>query len=169
MPAFDNITNQSYAGRHLVVVGAGVSGIGAARFLAARGAQVTLTDQRPAEKLPPEVVQLRAEGITIEAGAHRPETLRAADEIVISPGVPPTLAALQPAREAGVPLIGEIELAFRHMRGRIVAITGSNGKSTTTTLTGRLLADGGLPTQVGGNIGVAAVSLVGARMQQFPA
>lgn len=151
---------QTYAGRHIVVVGAGVSGIGAARFLAARGARVTLTDRRPAAKLPPEVAQLQSEGIVIEAGEHRPATLREADEIVLSPGVPPGIAALQPAREAGVTIIGEIELAFRHLRGCIVAITGSNGKSTTTTLIGRLLADGGLPTQVGGNIGIAAVSLV---------
>ncbi len=160
MAASDHPTDHDYAGRHIVVVGAGVSGIGAARFLAARGAKVTLTDRRPAEKLPPEVIQLHSQGIAIEAGEHQPDTLRKADEIVLSPGVPPGLAALQPAREAGVPIIGEIELAFRHLRGRIVAITGSNGKSTTTTLIGRLLADGGLPTQVGGNIGVAAVSLV---------
>ncbi|MGQ9896117.1 MAG: UDP-N-acetylmuramoyl-L-alanine--D-glutamate ligase [Acidobacteriota bacterium] len=160
MPTCDHTTNHSYAGRHIVVVGAGISGTGAARFLAERGARVTLMDQRPIEKLPPDVTRLQAVGITLETGPHQAATLREADEIVLSPGIPPGLAALQPAREAGVPIIGEIELAVRHLRGRIVAITGSNGKSTTTTLIGQLLADGGLPTQVGGNIGVAAVSLL---------
>ncbi|OYT72008.1 MAG: UDP-N-acetylmuramoyl-L-alanine--D-glutamate ligase [Chloracidobacterium sp. CP2_5A] len=149
-----------YAGRNIVVVGAGLSGVEAARFLLSRGARVTLSDSRPLDKLPAAVAALRERGATIEAGGHGIETFLGADEIVVSPGVPITIEPLWQARQAGVSLIGEIELAFRHLRGRIVAVTGSNGKSTTTTLIGRLLAEGGLPTQVGGNIGVAAVALV---------
>ncbi|QUW03530.1 UDP-N-acetylmuramoyl-L-alanine--D-glutamate ligase [Chloracidobacterium validum] len=146
--------------RRMVVMGAGVSGLAAARFLLARGAQVTVVDRRPLDQLPEAARSLCAQGAVIECGDGSDATLLAADEIVLSPGVPPTLPGLERARQAGVSIIGEIELAFRHLRGRIVAITGSNGKSTTTTLVGQLLAEGGLPTQVGGNIGVAAVSLV---------
>ncbi len=145
----------------MVVVGAGVSGIEAARFLRAQGAQVTLSDGRARDKLPAAVTALQAQGVTVEAGGHRAATFLGADEIIVSPGVPLTTAPLQQAQQAGIPISGEIELAFRHLRGRTVAITGTNGKSTTTTLIGQLLAEAGLPTQVGGNIGVAAVSLVG--------
>lgn len=154
------MTTPDYTGRRMVVVGAGVSGVAATRFLLAHGARVTLSDGRPLDKLPSSVAALRAQGAAIEAGGHRVETFLNADEIVVSPGVPPTLAPLEAARRAGAPVVGELELAFRHLRGRIVAVTGTNGKSTTTTLIGRLLAEAGLPTQVGGNIGVAAVSLV---------
>ncbi len=156
MPAPDD----DYTGRRLVVVGAGVSGVEAARFLLARGAQVTLSDRRPLDKLPAAVTGLRSQGVTLETGGHTLQTFLDADEIIVSPGVPTGLEPLQRARQAGVSVIGEIELAFRHLRGRIAAVTGSNGKSTTTALIGHLLAAAGLPTQVGGNIGVAAASLV---------
>ena len=142
----------SVLGKRVVVVGAARSGIAAAKLLVRRGASVTLTDVR--ERIDEEG-QLRTAGVQLELGGHRPQTLRDADLIVLSPGVPPGQAAIADARAAGVPVMGELELASRWLRGRIVAITGTKGKSTTTTLTGRMLAAGGHHVLVGGNIGDA--------------
>jgi UDP-N-acetylmuramoylalanine--D-glutamate ligase len=142
----------SVSGKRVVVVGAARSGIAAAKLLVRRGASVTLTDVR--ERIDEEG-QLRTAGVQLELGGHRPQTLRDADLIVLSPGVPPGQAAIADARAAGVPVMGELELASRWLRGRIVAITGTKGKSTTTTLTGRMLAAGGHHVLVGGNIGDA--------------
>ena len=142
----------SVAGRKAVVVGAARSGVAAAELLVRRGATVTLTDLRPSIQ---EDAQLRNAGVTLELGGHRPETFRAADLIVLSPGVPPTQQDVAAARAAGVPVMGELELASRWLRGRVVAITGTKGKSTTTTLTGRMLEAGGHRVLVGGNIGHA--------------
>jgi UDP-N-acetylmuramoylalanine--D-glutamate ligase len=99
--------------------------------------------------------RLRAAGVDLELGGHREETLTGSDLIVLSPGVPARQPAIEAARRAGVPIIGELELASRWLRGRVVAITGTKGKSTTTTLTGRMLAAGGHRVLVGGNIGLA--------------
>ena len=142
----------SVSGKRVVVVGAARSGIAAAELLVRHGATVTLTDVRETIA---EDAQLRRAGVDLELGGHRPETLRGADLIVLSPGVPPTQPAIAEARAAGVPVMGEMELASRWLRGRIVAITGTKGKSTTTTLTGRMLAAGGHHVLVGGNIGLA--------------
>jgi UDP-N-acetylmuramoylalanine--D-glutamate ligase len=142
----------SVAGRKAVVVGAARSGVAAAELLVRRGATVTLTDVRPAIQ---EDAQLRNAGVQLELGGHRAETLHSADLIVLSPGVPPTQQDVAAARAAGVPVMGELELASRWLRGRIVAITGTKGKSTTTTLTGRMLEAGGHRVLVGGNIGHA--------------
>ncbi len=142
----------SVAGKRVVVVGAARSGIAAAELLVRRGASVTLTDTR--EGIDDEK-RLRDAGVRLELGRHVIETLLAADLIVLSPGVPPKQAVIDQARKAGVPVIGELELASRWLRGRIVAITGTKGKSTTTTLTGRMLEAGGHRVVVGGNIGVA--------------
>ena len=142
----------SVSGKRVVVVGAARSGVAAAELLVRRGATVTLTDIRPAID---EDAQLRSAGVSLELGAHRPETLLRAELIVLSPGVPPTQPAIASARAAGVPVMGEMELASRWLRGRIVAITGTKGKSTTTTLTGRMLEAGGHHVLVGGNIGLA--------------
>ena len=141
------------AGRRVVVVGAARSGRAAAHLLAARGAQVVLTDLRPGIE---DRGALEADGIVLELGGHAPQTLRSADLIVLSPGVSPWQSAFDAAREAGVPLIGELELASRWLEGRIVAITGTKGKSTTTTLVGRMLRAGGVKAEVGGNLGPAA-------------
>jgi UDP-N-acetylmuramoylalanine--D-glutamate ligase len=142
----------SVSGKRVVVVGAARSGVAAAELLVRRGATVTLTDTRPAID---EDAQLRSAGVSLELGGHRSETLLRADLIVLSPGVPPTQPAIAGARAAGVPVMGEMELASRWLRGRIVAITGTKGKSTTTTLTGRMLEAGGHHVLVGGNIGLA--------------
>ena len=138
-------------GLRAVVVGAARSGIAAARLLASRGAQVTLTDLQPA--LPAQEA-IEGAGIRLALGGHEPALLSAADLVVVSPGVPPRQPALEAARAAGVPVIGELEFASRFLSGRLVAITGTKGKSTTTTLAGRMLEAGGHRVLVGGNIGV---------------
>lgn len=142
----------SVSGQRVVVVGAARSGVAAAELLVRRGAAVTLTDVRGTID---EDTQLRDAGVHLELGGHRPQTLLGADLIVLSPGVPPAQSAIAEARAAGVPVMGEMELASRWLRGRIVAITGTKGKSTTTTLTGRMLEAGGHHVLVGGNIGLA--------------
>jgi UDP-N-acetylmuramoylalanine--D-glutamate ligase len=142
----------SVRGRRVIVVGAARSGVAAAELLVRRGAIVTITDVR--DRID-EADQLRAAGVNLELGGHQPGTLAGADLIVLSPGVPLRQPAIAAARHAGVPAIGELELASRWLRGRIVAITGTKGKSTTTTLTGRMLEAGGHRVLVGGNIGLA--------------
>jgi UDP-N-acetylmuramoylalanine--D-glutamate ligase len=141
----------SVDGQRVVVVGAARSGVAAAELLAARGAEVVLTDVRASIDEEP---RLHEAGVKLELGGHRRETFVDADLIVISPGVPPTQPDVAAARDADVPVIGELELAFRWLRGRVVAITGTKGKSTTTTLIGRMLEAGGVKTMIGGNIGV---------------
>ncbi len=123
----------SVTGKRVVVVGAARSGVAAAELLVRRGATVTLTDLRETIA---EDAQLRDAGVHLELGGHRPQTLLGADLIVLSPGVPPAHPAIADARAAGVPVMGELELASRWVRGRVVAITGTKGKSTTTTLAG---------------------------------
>jgi UDP-N-acetylmuramoylalanine--D-glutamate ligase len=142
----------SVRGKRVVVVGAARSGVAAAELLLRRGARVTLQDMQPAVEAEE---QLRVAGVTLQLGGHDEATLRSADLIVLSPGVPAEQPALAAARRAGVPMIGELELASRWLRGRMVAITGTKGKSTTTTLTGRMLEAGGRRVLVGGNIGRA--------------
>jgi UDP-N-acetylmuramoylalanine--D-glutamate ligase len=137
-------------GKRVTVAGAARSGIAAAELLARRGARVTVSDTRANV---PEAERLRAIGVDLELGGHEPDTFAKADLIVMSPGVPPEQPAVANARRAGVPVIGELELASRWLRGRIVAITGTKGKSTTTELTGRILEASGFKVTVGGNIG----------------
>lgn len=146
-------------GRNALVVGLARSGRAAARFLLLRGARVTVTDRRGEADLADAVRELRG-GVAFELGGHRADTFRAADLIVVSPGVPaiPEIAA---AREAGVEVIGEYELACRFLRGRLVAITGTNGKSTTTALAGHLIGALGRPLFVGGNLGTPLCEAVG--------
>jgi UDP-N-acetylmuramoylalanine--D-glutamate ligase len=139
-------------GKRVTVVGAARSGVAAAELLVRRGASVTLTDLR--EQIA-DADRLHEAGVALELGEHRESTLRDSDLIVLSPGVPARQPAIDLARAEGVPIIGELELASRWLRGRIVAITGTKGKSTTTTLTGRMLEAGGHRVLVGGNIGNA--------------
>ena len=138
-------------GLRVLVVGAARSGLAAAELLVARGAAVTLTDR--AATIPGED-RLRAIGVTLDLGGHDAALFTGAELIVTSPGVPPELAPLAAARTAGVPVIGELELASRWLAGKVIAITGTKGKSTTTTLVGRMLDASGLRALVGGNIGV---------------
>ena len=149
----------SVRGSRVAVVGAARSGVAAAELLVRRGAAVTLTDVR--EHIDDED-RLRRAGVTLELGGHVEATLTGSDLVVLSPGVPTRQPAIEAARRAGVPVIGELELASRWLRGRVVAITGTKGKSTTTTLTGRMLEAGGHRVLVGGNIGHALSSQVDA-------
>jgi len=134
----------------VTVAGAARSGVAAAELLASRGAIVTLSDTRADVE---GAAALQRHGITLELGGHVAATFADADLVVLSPGVPPDLDVVQSARARGVPVIGEIELAFRWLRGRVIAITGTKGKSTTTALTGRMLEAAGFKVTVGGNIG----------------
>ncbi len=146
--------------KRVLVVGLGKSGVASALFLKARGAKVTVSDTKSGDELRNEIPALLDHGITVETGGHGERTFRGQDLIVVSPGVPVDAPPLVQARSLGEAVIGEIELAARFLPGPMVAITGSNGKTTTTTLTGEILAAGGLPTLVGGNIGTPAISLV---------
>src|SRR5262249_8646471 len=126
------------------------SGLAAARLLVARGARVTVSEAR-AEV--PDADAFARLNVALELGGHRPETFTAADLVVLSPGVPGDQPAVRAARSKGIRVIAEIELASRWLRGRVIAITGTKGKSTTTALTGPHLEAAGLTVTVGGNIG----------------
>jgi UDP-N-acetylmuramoylalanine--D-glutamate ligase len=141
----------SVSGAHVVVVGAARSGIAAAELLVRRGARVTLTDIKPSI---PDASRLLDAGVTLELGSADAAAVDRAELVVLSPGVPTELGAAERARTRGVPVIGELELASRWLKGRVVAITGTKGKSTTTTLVGRMLTSAGKSVRVGGNIGV---------------
>src|ERR1700685_3987110 len=142
-----------------LVVGVGKSGVASALFLKAHGARVTVSDTKSGDELRNEIPALLDNGITVETGGHGERTFRGQDLIVVSPGVPVDAPMLVQARAMGEAVIGEIELAAQFLPGPIVAITGSNGKTTTTTLTGEILTTGGLSALVGGNIGTPAILL----------
>ena len=147
-------------GKKVLVVGLGKSGLAAALFLRRRGAHVTVSDVRSAEALAKDIPALLEEGIMVEAGGHGLLTFRRQDLIVVSPGVPLNTPELAQVKSFGLPVIGELELAARFLKGRMLAITGSNGKTTTTALVGEILEKAGMPTLVGGNIGVPVVALI---------
>ena len=145
MNAFD------VAGKRITVAGAARSGIAAAELLVRRGARVTLSDTRSEVA---EARALEALGVGLELGGHREETFTSADLVVLSPGVPSEQPVIAAARARGIAVIGELELASRWLQGRVIAITGTKGKSTTSALTGRILAMAGFKVTVGGNIGL---------------
>ncbi len=140
----------SVSGQKVLVVGAARSGVAAALLLARRGAVVTLTDRKPQIA---EAAQLRDAGVSLELNGHVLATFETSNLVVLSPGVPIDLPEVARAKALGIPVIGELELASRWLRGPIVAITGTKGKSTTTTLVGRMLEAAGRRVMVGGNIG----------------
>ena len=150
----------------VLVAGAGRSGIASARFLLGRGARVVLSDSKKREELEPGVSDLlesaaRFSGeLTLELGGNRGESFANADLVVASPGIPLSLPFFEISRKAGVPVIAEIELAYRHLKGKIIGITGSNGKTTTTTLTAELLKGAGLKARAAGNIGTPLIQFV---------
>src|SRR5579884_485911 len=147
-------------GKRVLVVGLGKSGVATALFLKNQGARVSVSDSKTEDQFREEIPVLLDHGISVETGGHGERTFRGQDLIVVSPGVPIDAVPLVQARSLGETVIGEIELAAQFLQGSIVAITGSNGKTTTTTLAGQILAAGGFPTVVGGNIGTPAISLV---------
>lgn len=147
----------SVDGARVVVLGAARSGVAAATLLARRGARVVLSDIRHSVA---DADQIRETGVTLELGGHREDTLADAELVVLSPGVSPKLHAVDRAREQGTPVISEVELAARWLRGRIIAVTGTKGKTTTAVLTGRILEADGRQALVGGNVGTALSSQV---------
>lgn len=147
-------------GKKVLVVGLGRSGLSAALFLRRQGAQVTVSDVRSAEALANELPQLLEAGVMVEAGGHGLLTFRRQDLIVVSPGVPLQTPELAQVKSFNLPVIGELELASRYLKGSILAITGSNGKTTTTTLAGEIMSAAGIPTAVGGNIGRPVIDMV---------
>ena len=152
-----------YKGKTILVAGAGLSGTASARFLLNRGARVILSDAKQREALEPAVSGLiesvaHSPGeLTLELGGNRAESFADADFVVVSPGMPLSLPFFEISRKAGVPVIAEIEFAYRHLKGKIIGITGSNGKTTTTTLTTELLSGAGLKARAAGNIGTPLI------------
>lgn len=145
----------------VLIIGAARSGIAAARFLVERGATVALNDRKPLDQWSPEALALKESGVGLLPGEPPGWLLDQIELVVVSPGVPSTIVPIRYAERAGAEVIGEVELAARYLKGRIVAITGSNGKTTTTSLIGELLRDAGLPSvQVGGNIGKPLISMI---------
>jgi UDP-N-acetylmuramoylalanine--D-glutamate ligase len=152
------------AGKRVLVVGLARTGVVTSLFSAGYGATVTATDEKPEAQLAEAARKLRASGVTVELGGHRPEIFAEQDLIVVSPGVPAKLPELEAARARGIPVWSEIELAWRLLRGKLIAITGSNGKTTTTSLVAHILKTANIPTLVGGNIGVPLLALVESSM-----
>jgi UDP-N-acetylmuramoylalanine--D-glutamate ligase len=148
------------SGKKVLIIGAARSGIACARFLSERGATVALNDRKPVEEWSEEARSLKELRVGLIGGDVPSWLLDQIELVVVSPGVPTKSIPIRYAERAGAEVIGEIELASRFLRGRVVAITGTNGKTTTTTLIGEILKDAGLRTQVGGNIGTALISLV---------
>src|SRR5947199_3473217 len=146
-------------GKRVLVVGLGKSGVASALFMKNHGARVTVSDTKSGDELRNEIPVLLDNGITVETGGHGDRTFQGQDRVVVSPGVPVDAPPLVQARSLGESVIGEIELAAQFLPGPIVAITGSNGKTTTTTLTGEIMTAAGFPALVGGNIGTPAISL----------
>jgi len=145
--------------KRVLVVGLGKSGLAAAHFLKTLGARVTVSDARPATLIA-ELSELLDEGFMVEAGSHGLLTFRRQDLIVVSPGVPMSTPVLSQVRAMGAHIIGELELGAQYLKGEVVAVTGSNGKTTTTALIGEILKAAGRPTLVGGNIGRPVTAMV---------
>jgi len=153
------------AGRKILVVGLGKTGLALCRFLTAQGALVAATDSGPAGDLAPAVAALAELGVPTQVEAACPSDYLGYDRIVLSPGVPPELPWLQEAVRRGIPVCGDLEIAAHFFRRPIVAISGTNGKTTTTTLVGELLRSAGQSPLVGGNIGTPLVEMVEAQDQ----
>ena len=143
----------------MVVVGAGCTGFALSRYLRGRFAEVILSDRSPADKIEG-LATLTGLGVRLDLGGHTQELFESADLVVVSPGVPPAIPCLEAALAKGVPVMGEIELAFRELNLPMVAITGTNGKSTTTSLVGEAFKAWGKRTFVGGNLGTPLIEAV---------
>jgi UDP-N-acetylmuramoylalanine--D-glutamate ligase len=152
-------------GIQALVVGLGRSGVAAAEFLRTKGARVTGTDVKTEAELGHSVARLRSLGVRLDLGEHSVHSFVTSDLIVLSPGVDPRLSLLRDARARQIPVVSEIELAYWYLQQPLIAVTGTNGKSTTSALIGHLLSHGGSDVFVGGNIGTPLTSffLQGAR------
>ncbi len=147
-------------GKRVLVVGLARTGVATALFCAARGARVTATESRSEAEVGETVAKLRAANCALELGGHREETFLSQDLIVPSPGVSADVPFLQAARAKGIAICSEIELAYRFLKGRLIGITGSNGKTTTTSLVAHLLETAGFPAILAGNIGTPLIARV---------
>jgi len=147
-------------GKKVLVVGLAGSGVAASRMLLSRGAMVIGNDSKPESEIRDAAEQLRKLGAMLSLGGHPESLFVNADLIVVSPGVPADLPVLESARVAGIEIISEPELAGRFLRGRMIGVTGSNGKTTVTTLIGELMRAAGAEVIVGGNIGTPLTSLI---------
>lgn len=154
------MAEMEFQGKRVTVVGLARSGAAACKLLAERGATVLGTDQSPPEKLTADPSDLTRRGIRLETGGHSPESILDADLLVVSPGVDLRLPLFARARAAGIPMWGEVELAYRLTTARFLAVTGTNGKSTTTSLLGAMVESAGFPSVVAGNIGTALCEVV---------
>ncbi|ADH86177.1 UDP-N-acetylmuramoylalanine/D-glutamate ligase [Desulfurivibrio alkaliphilus AHT 2] len=144
----------SLTGKHVLVVGLGKSGCAAARFLVKQGVRISVSEGGRAVAPASRMVQwLQERGVYCELGGHSPQLFAGVDVILLSPGIPLDIPALDAARAAGVPIIGELALAPEYLRTPVIAVTGTNGKSTVTTLVGELLRAAGRNVFVGGNLG----------------
>jgi UDP-N-acetylmuramoylalanine--D-glutamate ligase len=152
-PARGPAYRQWLGGQTVSVVGLARSGIAAARLILRLGGRVLASDAGPSDRLAPEARDLEGPGCRVWTGGHPPAAFAGADLAVVSPGVPWELEPLAALRRRGVPVIGELELGFRAMESDVIAVTGTNGKTTTTALVGELLRALGRPVLVGGNIG----------------
>jgi UDP-N-acetylmuramoylalanine--D-glutamate ligase len=142
-----------YKGKKVLIVGFGLSGVAVAKYMAKQGAKITVTDSKQKSELQDSINACGDLKIEWELGKHNNKTFHAAELIVVSPGVPPTLEALKEAREKNIPIISEIELAAQALKEPLVTITGTNGKTTVTTLIGEMFKADERPAYVGGNIG----------------
>jgi UDP-N-acetylmuramoylalanine--D-glutamate ligase len=147
-------------GKRVLVVGLARTGVATSIFCAARGARVTATDSRGETEMGETVAKLKEAGVTVELGSHREKTFLEQDLIVPSPGVPPDQAHFEAARAQGITIWSEIELAYRFLKGRLIGITGSNGKTTTTSLAEHILKTAGMHTILAGNIGTPLIGCV---------
>ncbi len=143
-------------GKKILIVGLGRSGLAAARYCLRSGAEIVLNDARPLSELKLDLAEFA--GAALHFGSHPEGVFTSADMIVISPGVPLSLAAIEAAKAAGVPVVGEMELA--EISSKIIAVTGTNGKSTVTTLIGEMLKAAGLKVAVGGNLGTPLLEMI---------
>lgn len=148
------------AGKRVLVIGLGKTGLATVRFLAERGAKIVVTDEKPLRELTAALSELSIIGNSFEVKEYSPASLAKIDMVVPSPGVPPSSALIREALRRGVPVLSEIEVAFRFLKRPAIAITGTNGKTTTTTLVGELLKGGGKNVFVGGNIGSPLIGAV---------
>ncbi len=147
-------------GKKVTVVGLARSGVAACKLLMDRGALVTGSDHHPSDRMERDLEDLKRRGVSLELGRHRPATFLQADLIVVSPGVDSNIRLLLQARSQGIQVWSEVELAFRACDAPFVAITGTNGKSTTTTLIGLMVKRAGREAEVAGNIGTALCEVV---------
>jgi UDP-N-acetylmuramoylalanine--D-glutamate ligase len=148
--------------KRVLVVGLARTGVATSLFCADRGARVTATDSRTESEIGDAIAKLKSAGVTLELGGHREKTFLEQDLIIPSPGVPADEAHLQAARAKGITIWSEIELAYRFLKGRLIGITGSNGKTTTTSLVEHLLKTAGMQTILAGNIGTPLIGCVDA-------